>query len=66
MLAPSFQEIDTMTIYDRDDQGNVIVIFDSRWANPQLLGIDPDSNLGRDLQAMYQEYQQRKDTDLGD
>jgi hypothetical protein len=30
------------TIYDTDADGNVIVIFDSRWRFPETLGFSPD------------------------
>ena len=42
------------TIYDTDDDGNIIVVFDSRWRYPELLGYSPDDPEYKALQRMWE------------
>ncbi len=43
------------TIYDTDDDGNIIVVFDSRWRFPELLGYSVDDPQYKALQRMWEE-----------
>jgi len=43
------------TIYDTDEDGNIIVVFDSRWKFPELLGYSPDDPEYTALQRMWEE-----------
>ena len=43
------------TIYDTDDDGNIIVIFDSRWRFPEILGYSVDDPQYKALQRMWEE-----------
>lgn len=42
------------TIYDTDDDGNIIVVFDSRWRFPELLGYSLDDPQYKALQKMWE------------
>ena len=42
------------TIYDTDDDGNIIVVFDSRWRFPELLGYSPDDPEYKAIQRMWE------------
>ena len=42
------------TVYDTDDDGNIIVTFDSRWRFPETLGFSPDDPEYKELQRMWQ------------
>ena len=42
------------TVYDADDDGNIIVVFDSRWRFPELLGYSPDDPEYKALQRMWE------------
>ena len=42
------------TVYDTDDDGNIIVVFDSRWRFPETLGFSPDDPEYKELQRMWQ------------
>jgi hypothetical protein len=42
------------TIYDTDEDGNIIVVFDSRWRFPELLGYSPDDPEYKALQRMWE------------
>jgi len=42
------------TIYDTDDEGNIIVVFDSRWQFPELLGYSPDDPEYKALQRLWE------------
>ena len=42
------------TIYDTDDDGNIIVVFDSRWRFPELLGCSRDDPEYKALQRMWE------------
>jgi len=44
-----------MTIYSTDDEGNIIVIFDSRWRFPELLGYSPDDPRYKALQRLWEQ-----------
>ena len=46
-----------MTLYDSDEHGNIIMVFDSRWADPKNQGINADDPLYDELKRMYQEFQ---------
>ena len=43
-----------MTIYDTDDEGNIIVIYDSRWRYPETLGLKPTDPEYTELQALWE------------
>ena len=43
-----------MTIYSTDKDGNIIVVFDSRWRFPELLGYSPDDPEYKALQRMWE------------
>lgn len=43
------------TIYDTDDEGNIIVVFDTRWRFPELLGFSPEDPQYSALQRMWEE-----------
>ena len=47
-------------IYDADDDGNIIVIFDTRWRFPEILGYSPDDPQYKALQRMWEEATGRK------
>jgi hypothetical protein len=52
---------DAMTvIYDADDEGNIIVMFDSRWRFPELLGYSVDDPQYAALQQMWEKATGRK------
>jgi hypothetical protein len=42
------------TVYDTDKEGNIIVVFDSRWRFPELLGYSPNDPQYRALQRMWE------------
>ena len=45
-----------MTIYDTDDKGNIVVLYDSRWQYPELLGYketDPQYEMLREKHRRY-------------
>ena len=42
------------TVYDTDADGNIIVVFDSRWRFPETLGFSPDDPEYRELQRMWE------------
>ena len=42
------------TIYDTDEEGNIIVVFDSRWRFPELLGYSPDDPQYEALQRIWE------------
>ena len=42
------------TVYDTDEDGNIIVVFDTRWRFPETLGFSPDDPEYRQLQRMWQ------------
>ena len=42
------------TIYDTDDDGNIIVVFDTRWRFPETLGFSLDDPEYRQLQRMWE------------
>ena len=42
------------TIYDTDDDGNMMVVFDTRWQFPELLGFSPDDPQYKSLQRMWE------------
>ena len=44
-----------MTIYSADGDGNVIVVFDSRWRFPELLGYSPGDPQYAELQKLWEE-----------
>lgn len=44
-----------MTIYSIDNEGNIIIIFDSRWRFPELLGYSPDDLQYGMLQRMWEQ-----------
>jgi hypothetical protein len=48
------------TIYDTDEDGNIMVVFDSRWQFPETLGYSPDDPEYRQLQRMWEEATGRK------
>ena len=42
-------------IYDTDKDGNIMVVFDSRWRFPELLGYSPDAPEYKALQRLWEE-----------
>ena len=42
------------TVYDTDENGNIIVVFDSRWRFPETLGFSPDDPEYKQLQRMWE------------
>ena len=43
-----------MTIYDLDESGNIIVVFDSRWRHPETLGYKPTDPEYAELQKLWE------------
>ena len=43
-----------MTIYDLDESGNIIVVFDSRWRYPETLGYKPTDPEYAELQRLWE------------
>ena len=43
-----------MTIYDLDESGNIIVVFDSRWRHPETLGYKPTDPEYAELQRLWE------------
>ncbi len=53
-----------MTIYETDPiTGNMTVLFDSRWKNPELLGFRPEEPIYQDLVEMWEERRPRTSTE---
>ena len=44
-----------MVIYGEDKEGNIIVVFDSRWRFPELLGYSPDDPQYKMLQRLWEQ-----------
>ena len=44
-----------MTIYDTDSEGNLIVLFDSRWRYPETLGYQPTDPEYVELQKLWEQ-----------
>jgi len=44
-----------MTIYSEDSDGNIMVILDSRWQYPELLGYKPEDPQYKLLQKLWEE-----------
>ncbi len=49
-----------MTIYSADEKGNIIVVFDSRWRYPELLGYSPDDPQYAALQELWEQITGKK------
>ena len=49
-----------MTVYDTDDEGNIIVIYDSRWRYPETLGYKPTDPEYAMLQGLWEKATGRK------
>lgn len=43
-----------MVIYDKDEDGNIIVVFDSRWRFPETLGYSPKDPQYKALQELWE------------
>ena len=43
-----------MTIYDEDREGNIIVVYDSRWRHPETLGYKPTDSEYAELQRLWE------------
>ena len=43
-----------VTVYDQDKAGNMIVVYDSRWRFPELLGYEKDTKEYRALQERWE------------
>ena len=43
-----------MTIYDEDQSGNIIVVYDSRWRYPDTLGYKPTDPEYAELQRLWE------------
>ena len=48
------------TIYDMDDDGNIIVVFDTRWRFPETLGFSPDDPEYKQLRRMWEKVTGKK------
>jgi hypothetical protein len=55
-----------MQIYGADSDGNIIVIFDSRWRFPELLGYSADDPMYKVLQELWEQATGRKIDDNDD
>ena len=44
-----------MQIYDTDEEGNIIILYDSRWQHPELLGHKKDSEEYKSLRKLWEE-----------
>ena len=42
------------TVYDTEEDGNIIVVFDTRWRFPETLGYSPDDPEYKQLQSMWE------------
>jgi hypothetical protein len=42
-----------MQLIGADDRGNILILYDSRWAHPELLGYGPDDPMYRALRELY-------------
>ncbi len=49
-----------MVIYDTDEDGNIIVVFDSRWRFPETLGYSPNDPQYKVLQKLWEKATGRK------
>jgi len=49
-----------MVIYDTDEDGNIIVVFDSRWRFPETLGYSPKDPQYKALQELWEKATGRK------
>jgi len=49
-----------MTIYSTDKDGNIIVVFDSRWRFPELLGYSPEDPQYAMLQKLWEQRTRKK------
>ena len=43
------------TVYDTEEDGNIIVVFDTRWRFPETLGYSSDNPEYKELQRMWEE-----------
>jgi len=44
-----------MTIYDTTEDGEIIILFDSRWENPETLGYKPSDPEYKLLRRLWEE-----------
>ncbi len=44
-----------MTIYDTNDDGEIIIVFDSRWQNPEVFGYKPEDPQYKLLRKLWEE-----------
>lgn len=44
-----------MTIYSTDSEGNVTILYDSRWQFPEILGYKPSDPEYTELQKLWEE-----------
>ncbi len=44
-----------MTIYDTNKDGEIIIVFDTRWQFPELLGYKPEDPQYRLLRKLWEE-----------
>ena len=51
-----------MQIYGADSDGNITVIFDSRWKYPELLGYKPEDPMYKVLQGLWEQTTGKKIT----
>jgi hypothetical protein len=42
-------------VYDTDEDGNIAVVFDSRWRFPELLGYSPEDSQYKALQRLWED-----------
>ncbi len=55
-----------MTIYSTTDDGEIIIVFDSRWQNPESLGYKPDDPQYKLLRRLWEEATGKAGTDKED
>ena len=55
-----------MTIYDTDELGNMVVLYDSRWQWPELLGYKPTDPEYEMLRGKHKEYMNDTIDEQGD
>ena len=52
-----------MVIYDTTDDGEVIILFDSRWQFPELLGYKPEDPQYKLLRKLWEEATKEADAE---
>jgi hypothetical protein len=52
-----------MQIYSTDENGEITVVFDSRWKFPELLGYKPEDPMYKVLQGLWEQTTGKKIND---